>query len=125
MFAILSLSGPFGILSVAIAATGLVFALAEAATGGRRTFRRAVALAAAVAVLIGAAGTAAGLHVAATALGNAPDTFSPDQLATMWRAGVGVASTTTAIGCLGAVVDLLALGALFGLESRRRCADGT
>ncbi|GEM_PF-2589668 len=119
MIALLSLSGPFGILSVTVASVGLALTLAELATGGRRSFRRGIALCAAIALLLGIAGTGAGLYVASDAISHAPDTFSAEMLTTMWRAGFGIAMTTTAIGCAGAIADLLGLGLLFGLEGRQ------
>ncbi len=121
MLAFIQISGPFGILAIGAGSVGLVLALAEAATRGQRSYRRGVVIAAAVALLVGLAGTAHGFYIMSEALSHAPESFSDAQLMQMWRAGFGVTMTTTTIGALAAVADLLALGGLFGLASRRTC----
>ena len=122
MLQFIQISGPFGIASIAIGTIGLGLALAELATRGRRSFRRGVLLSAGIALLVGIAGTAHGFHIMAEAVSHAPETFTEAEIMQLWRAGFGVTMTTTVIGCLAAAANLVAVGGLFGLASRRDCA---
>ncbi len=119
MLQFIQISGPFGIAAISIGSIGLVLALAEVATRGKKEFRRGVLIAAGVALLIGIAGTAHGFHIMAEAVSHAPETFTEAEIMQLWRAGFGVTMTTTVIGAMSAVANLLALGGLFGLASRR------
>jgi hypothetical protein len=121
MLEFIQISGPFGVLSLVVGLVGLGLALAEAATGGRRTYRRGVGAAAAISLLIGVAGTAEGFYIVSRAVTDAAAVLpeSADRL-TLWWTGLGVAMTTTVVGCLAAIADLLALCGLAALESRLR-----
>ena len=96
-------SGPFGLLAVAVGLAGLGVVVAQTVT--RRDLQDTVALCAAVAFLLGLAGTGIGLKVA----GGAAVGFEGVQLQRFGLNALGIAASTTAVGSLVAVADLLVL----------------
>ena len=120
MLEFIQASGHFGILSIIIGAIGIALALAELASRGKRSFRRGIGIAAMISLLVGLTGTAFGFYIMAEVLTHTTD-LPQAQLLQLWWAGFGVTMTTTVIGSLSAIVNLLALAGLSGLE-RRWCA---
>ncbi len=102
----LAQSGPFRILALASAAAGVCVALASVAR--RRRMEGPITLSAALALLIGMAGTGFGLQTAANAI--AASALEPNEELRIFVCATGVAWSTTGFGALGAAVDLLALG---------------
>ncbi len=97
-------AGPFGLLVVVIGAVGLCMSVAQLATG--RNLQGAITWTAAVALLVGVVGTGLGLLTAADAVVSVDDAA---QAARLWRQAQAIASSTTTLGAMAALVDLGAL----------------
>jgi len=97
-------AGPFGLLVVVIGAIGLCVTVAQLATG--RNLQGATTWCAAMAVLVGLVGTGFGLLTAADAVAPLDD---PALAAKLWRQAQAIAGSTTTLGALAALVDLVAM----------------
>lgn len=117
MFEFIADSGPFGILCTSLGAAAFALAAARVACLTRRDVRAAVFGLAAASLLIGLAGTGIGLRMAAMAISQSPVT--PEEAASMWRAGVSIALTSTALGAAwsGATALVWGLGHLPGTRA--------
>jgi hypothetical protein len=100
-------SGPIGLLAVIMGAVGLCFAVAQLATG--RDLQGAISWSAAIAFLLGLAGTGLGMLTAADAVVGLEDAA---RAARLWRQAQAIAGSTTTVGALAAIVDLVAMAAV-------------
>ncbi len=98
-------AGVFGLITIIAATGGLGMASAQLVVGYRRALDRGALLAAAVALLVGIAGTGFGFSMASGAIASMD--LSVVEQADLWRRATGVAWSTTVLGALGAAVDLL------------------
>ena len=100
-------AGPFGLLIVVLGTLGLCACVAQLATG--REARGFVMGTALLALLVGVIGTGLGLLRVADAVRAVEDA---QQAAHMWRQGFAVASSTTTLGAMAALVDFLGFSAV-------------
>ncbi len=112
MFELLSISGPFGILSTLLGGAAAAMQLAAVVRPARERMSRAAAAIALAALLVGIAGTGVGLMVCSDAILQA----SPGLRADLWMRGRAVAGTSTSVGALWASLNAL----LFAAASGRR-----
>ena len=108
-------AGPFGLVVLATGALGVVIAGAQLVT--RRDLQGAVTWCAAAAVLWGMIGTGLGLSVASHAVSQVDD---PAMAAKMWRQATAIAESTTTLGAMAALLDLVALAGVTLLRPPRR-----
>jgi len=108
-------AGPFGLLVVVTGAIGLCFAVAQLATG--RNLQGAISWSAAVALLLGLVGTGLGMLTAADAVVQVDDAA---RAAKLWRQAQAIAGSTTTLGAMAAIADLVAMAVVTVLRPPRQ-----